>query len=82
MWGFGKRGKLRAFHADVDALAMDFDAALNAGVGENARDLRAGRLVEGDVSDQASAEKCGDAIFAAVDKLVGDEKFARSKFFF
>ncbi len=61
---------------------MDFDAALNAGVGENARDLRAGRLVEGDVRDQAGAEKCGDAIFGAVDKLVGDEKFARSKFFF
>ena len=40
--GFGERGKLRAFHADVGAAAVDFDAAVNAGVGENARRL-AGR---------------------------------------
>jgi hypothetical protein len=29
----GKCGELRAFHADVSALAVDFDAAVNAGVG-------------------------------------------------
>ena len=34
------------------------------------------------MSDQAAAEKRGDAIFAAVDKLVGDEKFAGGEFFF
>ena len=38
-------------------------------------------LVEG-WSDQAAAEKCRGAIFGAIDKLVGDEKFAGSKFFF
>src|SRR5882724_7363002 len=80
--GFGKSGKLRALHADVGAFAVDFDSTVNTGIGENARDLRAGRFVEADVSDQAAAEKRGDAIFGAVDKLVGDEKFAGGKFLF
>src|SRR5258708_19669935 len=55
--GFGKRGKLRAFHTDVGALAMDRDAALNAAAAENAHDFRAARLAEGDLSDQSPTEK-------------------------
>src|SRR6266404_852252 len=80
--GFGEGGELRAFHADVGALAVDFDAAVNASVGKNAGNLRAGWLVKSNVSDEAGAEKCGDAILGAIDKLVGDEKFAGSEFFF
>ena len=79
--GFGERGKLRTFHADVRTLAMDFNAAMNAGVGEDARDLRTGGLVKGDVGDKASTEECGDAIFCTIDELVGNEKFSGDKFF-
>src|SRR5206468_4326769 len=77
-----ERGKLRAFHADVSASAMDFDTAVNAGVGENARDLRAGRLVKGYVRDQALTEECGDSVFCAIDELIGNQKFSGGKFFF
>ena len=79
--GFGKRGKLRALHADVSTFAMDFNAAMNAGVGEDARDLRTGGLVKGDVGDKASTEECGDAIFCTIDELVGNEKFSGDKSF-
>ncbi len=80
--GFGEGGELRAFHADVCAFAMDFDAAMDASVGENAGDLRASGSIESDVSDEAAAEKCGDAILGTIDELVGNEKFAGFEFFF
>src|ERR1700746_1747269 len=80
--GFGECGELRAFHTDVGALAVDFDAAVNASVGKNAGNLWAGWLVKSDMSDEARAEKCADAIPGAIDKLVGDEEFAGSEFFF
>src|SRR5258708_30977630 len=80
--GFGEGGELRAFHTDVGALAVDFNAAMKASVGENAGNLRAGGLVKCDVSDEAAPEKCGDAIFGAIDELVCDEKLNGSEVLF
>ena len=80
--GFSEGGKLRALDTDVSSFAMDFDAAVDAGVGENAGNLRAGWFVEGNVGDEAVAEECGDAMPSTIDKLVGDEKFAGSELFF
>src|SRR6266852_6203722 len=56
---------------------MHFHRAVHAGVGEHSRHLRAGRLVEGHVSDQPAAEKRRNAILRAVHKLVGHQEFPR-----
>src|SRR5882724_3878276 len=80
--GLGERGELRTFHADVSTLAMDWNGAVNAGVGEDAGDLRASWLVERDMSDDAVAEESGDAALGAIDELISNEKFTRPKIFF
>src|SRR5262249_1667602 len=54
----------------------------NAGIGENARELRAGRLIERDVGDESAAKERRDPMPGAVDELVGDQKFARGELFF
>ena len=67
---------MRAFHADVGALAMHGNGTGNARVGEHGGELRAGGLVEGDVGHDAIAEKSGFAALGAVEKLIHDKKFA------
>jgi hypothetical protein len=61
---------------------VDGDSAKVAGFDENSRYLRAGRLIKGDVGNQACAEKSGDAMAGAIDELIGDQEFAGGEIFF
>jgi hypothetical protein len=79
--GFGESGELWTFHADVGSLFVDGNALRAAGFGEDGGKLRASRLVEGDVSDDAVAEESGFATFGAVEELIGDQELARLEIF-
>src|SRR5260370_23695475 len=71
---FGQGGKLRSFHADVRAAAMDAHLCSVARGSENSRKLRANRLVETHVRDYPIAKKCGHAVARAVEELIGNQK--------
>ena len=79
--GFGERGELRAFHADVGSLFVDRNFLGAAGFAENGGELRAGGLVEGDVGDDAIAEEGGFATLGAVEELIGNEEFTGAQIF-
>src|SRR5215467_591047 len=76
---FRKSGKLRTFHADVGSAPMSLDAAVHAGVCQNARNLRASRLIERNVRHQAVAKKRRDSTFGTVDELIRYQKLSGSK---
>src|SRR5581483_8495895 len=68
--------------ANVRAPAMDLHSCMNAGVRKRRRDLRARRLVERHVRDEAPAEKRGRAQLRAVHELIHNQKLAGPKFLF
>src|SRR6185312_8757872 len=62
------------FHADVSSAGLADDAFAGASVRDGLGDGRADGVSECDVSDEAFAEKRGDAAGGSIDKLVGDDE--------
>src|SRR5271167_2529111 len=77
--GFGKGGELRPLHANIGAPAMHGNAGGHASICQDGRELRAGRLVKGDVSDDAVAKESRLAALGAIDKLIHDQEFPRAQ---
>src|SRR4030088_2990118 len=79
--GFGERGKLRAFHADIGAAAMHPHFGAVAGFAEHAGELRANRFRESYVRGDAIAKKSRYAVTSAIVKLVGNQEIERLQIF-
>ena len=79
--GFGQRGKLRPFHANVRAAPVDAHFGKIARGAENSGNLRADRLVKAHMRNHAIAKKCGDPVTRAIVELVRNQKIERLQIF-
>src|ERR1700726_290303 len=72
--GFGERGKLWTFHADIRAAAMHAHFGAVTGFAEHGGELSADGFREAYVRGHAVSEKSGDTVARAIVELIGNQK--------
>jgi hypothetical protein len=75
--GFGLGRELRALHAQIGSTFLAQHANFLASRHDNVDQLRADGISEGNVRDQAAAEKGIDAMSRAVEKLIRNDEIER-----